>query len=247
MAGLREFFKAEQDRKRKLFKGEGYPESAAARAKDKAKAKALEIARAKARADRAKARADRAKARADRDKKIAAVPVVAGKVDRSVTVTKPKPKPTITNPRGTMRGRKFFPAPDKKGTAPSVKSLKEYTKREAERRMAETARLNEEHNAKKARRGLQKPGTFAQTMKGANTLEAARRAAETARLNKEFSDKEAAEKGEKKPWWSFEKGGLVKKSAARKTSSKKSAARKTSSKKSIDGIARKGKTRAKHR
>ena len=245
MAGLREFFKAEQDRKRKLFKGEGYPESAAARAKDKAKAKALEIARAKARADRAKARADRAKARADRDKKIAAVPVVAGKVDRSVTVT--KPKPTITNPRGTMRGRKFFPAPDKKGTAPSVKSLKEYTKREAERRMAETARLNEEHNAKKARRGLQKPGTFAQTMKGANTLEAARRAAETARLNKEFSDKEAAEKGEKKPWWSFEKGGLVKKSAARKTSSKKSAARKTSSKKSIDGIARKGKTRAKHR
>ena len=123
MAGLREFFKAEQDRKRKLFKGEGYPESAAARAKDKAKAKALEIARAKA-------RADRAKARADRDKKIAAVPVVAGKVDRSVTVT--KPKPTITNPRGTMRGRKFFPAPDKKGTAPSVKSLKEYTKREAE-------------------------------------------------------------------------------------------------------------------
>ena len=103
---------------------------------------------------------------------------------------------TITNPRGTMRGRKFFPAPDEKGTAPPVKTLKEYTAREA-----------------------------------------ARRAAETARLNKEFSDKEAAEKGEKKPWWRFEKGGLVKKSAAKKTSSKKS----------IDGIARKGKTRAKHR
>jgi hypothetical protein len=36
----------------------------------------------------------------------------------------------------------------------------------------------------------------------------------------------------------YKKGGLVKKSAAKKTSSKKSR---------IDGIARKGKTRAKHR
>jgi hypothetical protein len=153
---------------------------------------------------------------------------------------------TITNPRGTMRGRKFFPAPDEKGTAPPVKTLKEYTAREAARRAAETARLNKEHNAKKARRGLQKffpapdeKGTAppVKTLKEYTAREAAGRAAETARLNKEFSDKEAAEKGEKKPWWRFEKGGLVKKSAAKKTSSKKS----------IDGIARKGKTRAKHR
>ena len=36
MAGLGEFFEAEQKRKRKLFTGEGYPESAAARAKEKA-------------------------------------------------------------------------------------------------------------------------------------------------------------------------------------------------------------------
>tara|TARA_R110000824_G_scaffold311133_1_gene498331 strand:- start:151 stop:1305 length:1155 start_codon:yes stop_codon:yes gene_type:complete len=69
MAGLREFFEAEQKRKRKLFKGEGYPESAAARAKDKAEAKALEIARAKARADRDKTRA--AKKKATTAKKVA--------------------------------------------------------------------------------------------------------------------------------------------------------------------------------
>jgi hypothetical protein len=35
MAGLSDFFGAEQKRKRKLFKGEGYPESAAKRARRK--------------------------------------------------------------------------------------------------------------------------------------------------------------------------------------------------------------------
>ena len=45
----------------------------------------------------------------------------------------------------------------------------------------------------------------------------------------------------------FKKGGLVKKSAAKKPAAKKSAAKKPSRKKSIDGIARRGKTRAKHR
>jgi hypothetical protein len=50
MAGLSDFFGAEQKRKRKLFKGEGYPESAAKRAEDRAAALAKEKDRAEARA-----------------------------------------------------------------------------------------------------------------------------------------------------------------------------------------------------
>lgn len=59
MAGLSGFFKAEQDRKRKLFKREGYPESAAARAKDKADTGGRTNAKAEAEAEvKTKARAE---------------------------------------------------------------------------------------------------------------------------------------------------------------------------------------------
>ena len=92
--------------------------------------------------------------------------------------------------------------------------VEEYSRGEAERRRLETAILNKEYNdLQEARRG-----------------EAERRRLETA------SKRGTGYKGRNAR--NYAAGGAVKKSAAKKTSSKKSR---------IDGIARKGKTRAKHR
>jgi len=177
--------------------------------RDNARAQKLAEARARARA-KARAEAD-AKARAEADAKA---------------------KAAATDTTTTPRGRKLLTKP---GTF--VRNLQESNTKEAKKRIAETARLNEKYRAEEAAKK-------AAEITAANAKEAARRIAERSRLNNKFNAKEDAEEGKEKPWWrfGFKKGGLVKKSAV-----KKSTAKKTSSKKSIDGIARKGKTRAKHR
>jgi hypothetical protein len=111
------------------------------------------------------------------------------------------------------------------GESPNVKALRKYVEDEGERRAAETDSLNKEHNAKKGAPSrkffLKRDGTGespnVEALRKYAKLEAARRA----------DTREDAEKVENKPWWRFEKGGLVPKS--------------------IDGIATKGKTRAKHK
>ena len=190
--------------------------------RDNARAQKLAEARARARA-KARAEAD-AKARAEADAKA---------------------KAAATDTTTTPRGRKLLTKP---GTF--VRNLQESNTKEAKKRIAETARLNEKYRAEEAAKKAAEITAanakipFNKQLSAANAKEAARRIAERSRLNNKFNAKEDAEEGKEKPWWrfGFKKGGLVKKSAV-----KKSTAKKTSSKKSIDGIARKGKTRAKHR
>ena len=294
MAGLREFFKTEQKRKRKLFKGEGYPESAAARAKDKA--------------DRDKTKDRDTTTSIKPSPKKAKFGVGSSKTimhnGRSmVNVTGDQLKKTGLSQTAYMRRWKELgkrPTTAVKPNATTAVDDEKARRLRAKKLLAPTGGADEEIKAQRRqglanmtasrkrvagasgppKRGFLSPpqrlgkntgtsqaidkylgptaggraatvaglaagaGAGAGAVKGITTLANKLRRIRTMAEVKAFL-KGNITKGEFLGGETFKKGGVVK--AAKKSAAKKSAARKTSSKKSIDGIARKGKTRAKHR
>ena len=226
-ATLHEEMKAEHEKRKK---------AAAAKKTDKLTA-----------AERVTAQGQRDNARAQRLAPAAAAAAAAAKAKAKAKAA--ATDTTTPNQQGVMQGRKFFQQP---GTF--VRALQESNTKEAEKRIVERDRLNKEyHEEEAAKKAAKIAAANTKNVRSRIANEAKRRIAERSRLNKNSNAEKDAEEGKKKPWWKlWKEGGLVKKSAAKKPAAKKSAAKKSaakkpSRKKSIDGIARRGKTRAKHR
>jgi hypothetical protein len=196
MAGLSDFFGAEQKRKRKLFKGEGYPESAAKRAEDRAAALAKEKARAEARAA--------AKVVATEESTAAEKVTAQGqrnneRAQRIGSYTAPTVKPTtakfgVGNDKTVMHnGRSMANVTAAQLKETGLKSTEAYMRRWDETGARPAAGAKDKYkDAAVPKRGGTGESPKVKALRKYVEDEGERRAAETDSLNKEYNAKKGA-------------------------------------------------------